>query len=53
LFWRSDADPKKLKMLQTSASEHHPQKIEVNVGKSEGTAEAAESTEDGKEAGEE
>ena len=53
LFWRSDADPKKLKMLQTSASEHHPQKIELNVGKSEGTAEAAEAAEEGKEEEEE
>jgi DNA phosphorothioation-associated putative methyltransferase len=48
LFWRSDADPKKLKMLQTSASEHHPQKIELNVGKIERTAEAAEGAEEGK-----
>ncbi|MCY7386082.1 MAG: DNA phosphorothioation-associated putative methyltransferase [Microcoleus sp. CAN_BIN18] len=53
LFWRSDADPKKLKMLQTSASEHHPQKIELNVGKIERTAEAAEAAEEGKEEEEE
>lgn len=53
LFWRSDADPEKLKMLQTTASERHPRKIEVNGGKSERTAEAAEGTEDGKEEGEE
>jgi DNA phosphorothioation-associated putative methyltransferase len=53
LFWRSDSDPEKLKMLQTTASERHQQKIEVNAGKSEGTAEDTESTEDGKEEGEE
>ncbi len=51
LFWRSDADPEKLKILQTTASERHPQKIEVNAGKSERTAEDTESTEDGKEEG--
>ena len=50
LFWRSDADPEKLKMLQQAASERHSQKFEVNAGKSEGTAEGAE---DGKEEGEE
>lgn len=49
LFWRSDADPEKLKMLQQAASERQARKIEVNGGKSEGTAESAESTEDGKE----
>ncbi len=50
LFWRSDADPKKLKMLQTTASERHPRKVEINAGKSEPTAEGAE---DEKEEGEE
>ncbi|WP_293335199.1 DNA phosphorothioation-associated putative methyltransferase [Microcoleus sp. CAWBG58] len=49
LFRRSDADPEKLKMLQQAASERHSRKIEVNGGKSEGTAEAAESTEEEKE----
>lgn len=53
LFWRSDIDPEKLKILQQAASERHSQKIEVNAGKIEGTAEAAEGTEDGKEEGEE
>ncbi|MEG4170789.1 MULTISPECIES: DNA phosphorothioation-associated putative methyltransferase [unclassified Microcoleus] len=49
LFWRSNADPEKLKMLQKAASERHSQKIEVNAGKIEGTAEGTESTEEGKE----
>ncbi|WP_293347743.1 MULTISPECIES: DNA phosphorothioation-associated putative methyltransferase [unclassified Microcoleus] len=49
LFWRSDADPEKLKMLQKAASERHSRKIEVNAGKIEGTAEGAESTEEEKE----
>ncbi|MDQ2100883.1 MAG: DNA phosphorothioation-associated putative methyltransferase [Tychonema bourrellyi B0820] len=51
LFWRSDADPEKLKILQTTASERQQKKIEVNGGKIEGTAEGTESTEDGKEEG--
>ncbi|MBE9165169.1 DNA phosphorothioation-associated putative methyltransferase [Tychonema sp. LEGE 06208] len=51
LFWRSDADPEKLKMLKTTASERQQKKIEVNAGKSEGTAEDTESAEDGKEEG--
>ncbi|MEG3847397.1 DNA phosphorothioation-associated putative methyltransferase [Microcoleus sp. herbarium13] len=42
LFWRSDADPEKLKMLQQAASERHARKIEVNGGKIEGTAEGTE-----------
>ncbi|MEG3845169.1 DNA phosphorothioation-associated methyltransferase, partial [Microcoleus sp. herbarium14] len=50
LFWRSDIDPEKLKMLQKAASERQQKKIEVNAGKSEGTAEGAE---EGKEEGEE
>ncbi|MEG3894289.1 MULTISPECIES: DNA phosphorothioation-associated putative methyltransferase [unclassified Microcoleus] len=45
LFWRSNADPERLKMLQKAASERQQKKIEVNVGKSEGTTEG---TEDGK-----
>ncbi|WP_293149721.1 MULTISPECIES: DNA phosphorothioation-associated putative methyltransferase [unclassified Microcoleus] len=49
LFWRSDADPEKLKILQQAASERHSRKIEVNGGKIEGTAEGAESTEEEKE----
>jgi len=53
LFWRSDADPEKLKILQTTASERQTRKIEVNGGKSEQTAPAPESTEEGKEEGEE
>jgi hypothetical protein len=53
LFWRSDADPERVKMLQKAASERHPQKIEVNAGKSKGTAESTEGTEDRKEEGEE
>ncbi len=53
LFWRSDADPEKLKMVQQAASERHPQKIEVNAGKSEGTAESTEGTEDTEEGKEE
>ena len=51
LFWRSDADPEKLKILQKAASERQQKKIEVNGGKMEGTAEAAEGTEEGKEEG--
>ena len=51
LFWRSDADPEKLKLLQQAASERYPKKIEVNRGKSEGTAEDTESTEDEQEEG--
>ncbi|MEG4856800.1 DNA phosphorothioation-associated putative methyltransferase [Microcoleus sp. K1-B6] len=39
LFWRSNADPEKLKMLQKAASERQARKIEVNAGKSERTAE--------------
>jgi hypothetical protein len=53
LFWRSNADPEKLKMLQKAASERQQKKIEVNVGKSEGTTEDTEGTEEGKEEGEE
>jgi DNA phosphorothioation-associated putative methyltransferase len=53
LFWRSDADPEKLKMLQQAASERQQKKIEVNGGKMEGTAEGAEDTEERKEEGEE
>jgi hypothetical protein len=49
LFWRSNADPEKLKMLQKAASERQQKKIEFNAGKSEGTAEDAE---DGKVSGE-
>jgi hypothetical protein len=40
-------------MLQKAASERQHKKIEVNVGKSERTAEDAEGAEDGKEEGEE
>ncbi len=43
LFWRSDADPERLKILQKAASERQPPKIEVNAGKSEQTAEGTES----------
>ncbi|MFM9265629.1 DNA phosphorothioation-associated putative methyltransferase [Tychonema sp. BBK16] len=50
LFWRSDADPEKLKIVQQAASERQARKIEVNPGKSEGTAEG---TEDEQEEGEE
>jgi hypothetical protein len=32
LFWRSDADPERLKMLQKAASERQQKKIEVNAG---------------------
>jgi DNA phosphorothioation-associated putative methyltransferase len=53
LFWRSDADPEKLKMLQKIASERQARKIEVNAGKIEGTAESTESAEDEQEEGEE
>ncbi|MEG3911848.1 hypothetical protein Q5691_13955 [Microcoleus sp. w1-18aA5] len=42
LFWRSNADSEKLKMLQKAASERHQKKIELNPGKSEQTAEDAE-----------
>ncbi|MEZ2225052.1 DNA phosphorothioation-associated putative methyltransferase [Microcoleus sp.] len=49
LFWRSNADPEKLKMLQKAASQRHSSKIYVDGGKMEGTTEDAESTEDGKE----
>ena len=48
LFWRSNADPEKLKMLQKAASERQSKKIEINPGKIEGTAEAAEGAEEGK-----
>ncbi|WP_445314872.1 hypothetical protein [Microcoleus vaginatus] len=51
MFWRSNADPERLKMLQTNASERQARKIEINAGKSERTAEDTESTEDGKEEG--
>jgi DNA phosphorothioation-associated putative methyltransferase len=50
LFWRSDADPERLKMLQKAASERQSKKIELNAGKIEQTAEDAE---EGKEEGEE
>jgi hypothetical protein len=53
LFWRSNADPEKLKMLQKAASERQQKKIELNPGKIEQTAESAESAEEGKEEGEE
>ncbi len=53
LFWRSDADPEKLRMLQITASERQTRKIEVNGGKSERTAERTKSTEDRKEEAEE
>jgi hypothetical protein len=53
LFWRSNADPEKLKMLQKAASERQQKKIEFNAGKIEQTAEGAEGAEDGKEEGEE
>ena len=49
LFWRSDADPEKLKMLQKAASERQQKKIELNPGKSERTAEGAEVAEEDKE----
>jgi hypothetical protein len=50
LFWRSNADPEKLKMLQKAASERQHKKTELNAGKIEQTAEDAE---EGKEEGEE
>ena len=53
LFWRSNADPEKLKMLQKAASERQQKKTELNAGKIEQTAESAEGAEDGKEEGEE
>ncbi|TAF30327.1 MAG: DNA phosphorothioation-associated putative methyltransferase [Oscillatoriales cyanobacterium] len=53
LFWRSDADPERVKMLQKAASERQQKKIEVNAGKMEVTAEGAEGTEKEKEYGEE
>jgi hypothetical protein len=40
-------------MLQKAASERQHKKIEVNVGKSEGTTEGTEGTEEGQEEGEE
>jgi hypothetical protein len=49
LFWRSNADPERLKMLQKAASERQHKKIEVNGEKIERTP---ENTEDGKEEGE-
>ena len=49
LFWRSNAEPERLKMLQKAASERQQKKIELNPGKSERTAEGAEEgKEDGK-----
>jgi hypothetical protein len=50
LFWRSNADPEKLKILQKAASERQQKKTELNAGKIEQTAEDAE---EGKEEGEE
>jgi DNA phosphorothioation-associated putative methyltransferase len=32
LFWRSDADPERLKMLQKAAAERQQKKMEVNAG---------------------
>ena len=52
LFWRSNADPERLKMLQKAASERQQKKIEFNAGKIEQTAESAEGAEDGKVSGE-
>ncbi|MEG4277761.1 DNA phosphorothioation-associated putative methyltransferase [Microcoleus sp. MON1_C1] len=49
LFWRSNADPERVKMLQKAASERQQKKIEVNGQKIERTAEG---TEEGKEEGE-
>jgi len=51
LFWRSDADPERVKMLQKAASERQHKKIATNAGKIEQTAEDAEGTEDGKVSG--
>ncbi|MEG4330151.1 hypothetical protein, partial [Microcoleus sp. herbarium5] len=48
LFWRSNADPERLKMLQKAASERQHKKIELNPGKSERTPENLEGTEDEK-----
>jgi len=48
LFWRSNADPEKLKMLQKAASVRQEKKIEFNAGKSEETGEDADSPEEGK-----
>ncbi len=53
LFWRSDADPERVQILQKAASERQQKKIELNPGKIEQTAEGAEGTEDGKEEAEE
>jgi hypothetical protein len=50
LFWRSNADPERLKMLQKAASERQQKKSEFNAGKIEQTTEDAE---EGKEEGEE
>jgi hypothetical protein len=52
LFWRSNAEPERLKMLQKAASERQQKKTELNAGKIEQTAEGVEGAEDGKEDGE-
>jgi DNA phosphorothioation-associated putative methyltransferase len=52
LFWRSNADPERLKMLQKAASERQHTKIEFNAGKSEQTAEDADGAENGNVSGE-
>ena len=49
LFWRSNADPEKVKILQKAASERQQKKIEVNAGKIEQTTEPALDTEEEKE----
>ncbi|MEG4330178.1 hypothetical protein, partial [Microcoleus sp. herbarium5] len=48
LFWRSNADPERLKMLQKAVSERQQKKTELNPGN---IAQTAEDAEEGKEDG--
>ncbi|WP_333456158.1 hypothetical protein [Microcoleus sp. Pol10D4] len=48
LFWRSNADPERLKMLEKAVSERQQKKTELNPGN---IAQTAEDAEEGKEDG--
>ncbi|NJK74216.1 MAG: DNA phosphorothioation-associated putative methyltransferase [Richelia sp. CSU_2_1] len=49
LFWRSDADPERVKMLQKAASERYRKKVDAPQEKMDLNAEEAEGVEEGKE----
>jgi hypothetical protein len=49
LFWRSDADPERVKMLQKAASERYRKKVDSPEKKIDLTAEDAGGAEAGKE----